>query len=702
MITTLPLRVLCSHCMPPIRSRQQELPSAFDCVVVGTGLTESLIAAAVARAGKSVLHLDANSYYGARDATLNLSDTAAFLRRGECPDGSLLHSGTSAGVRNLQLQHVPEQPRQVSYVADAEPPKSALAVSHRYSLDLMPRLLLSAGEMVDALRASGVSEYIEFKPLVSALYGEGVAAQADGAPGGGGGAAAWLRRVPCAKADIFSSSDIPLVQKRQLMRFLQSCVALQGDLEPAVTQRPQARAAPDSAPVAPAESAATGTILEFIRRQRLSPALTDMMLYSILQLPAPPPVTPASAAAAPPASLIPSAVDGVCVINRHLRSLGVYGPTAYLSCMYGLSELPQGFCRLCAVRGGVYMLNTGPLNLELDDEGTSVVALHGPCDGKRITCGSIVLNGDSRILAAPHAAAVGVETDRAQAATGGGSNGGVARCVCLLDGPLLAAAGESTAQASQSLTILFPPLAAGGDDSSSGGGAGGPSSRRDSTVFVLQMGYEAGACPKGQAVLHLSAQSQPGILPEALLRPVLDALLKQQADAAHASRAALVAESEADMQPTPASDGLQLPRSFTESALPTRAEFLQSLDLSDAQRVDAESVAASRATRAARAARAAHAATSNFPIASVVWGAFFELPLRSCLDLAGAAPCPTNLYPCDDVPVGVDCETHAARARAIFEGICPGQPFFPAADEDAEGEADEAAAPADEAAAPAE
>ncbi|CAI8046126.1 Coronin-7 [Geodia barretti] len=43
---------------------QDELPSEFDVVVDGTGLVQSILAAALSRAGKSVLHLDRNSYYG--------------------------------------------------------------------------------------------------------------------------------------------------------------------------------------------------------------------------------------------------------------------------------------------------------------------------------------------------------------------------------------------------------------------------------------------------------------------------------------------------------------------------------------------------------------------------------------------------------------------------------------------------------------
>jgi len=38
----------------------------FDAVVVGTGLAESILAAALAWSGSSVLHLDSNPFYGVK------------------------------------------------------------------------------------------------------------------------------------------------------------------------------------------------------------------------------------------------------------------------------------------------------------------------------------------------------------------------------------------------------------------------------------------------------------------------------------------------------------------------------------------------------------------------------------------------------------------------------------------------------------
>jgi len=44
----------------------------YDLVIEGTGLTESILAAAAAWAGKTVLHVDRNTYYGSQWAALSI------------------------------------------------------------------------------------------------------------------------------------------------------------------------------------------------------------------------------------------------------------------------------------------------------------------------------------------------------------------------------------------------------------------------------------------------------------------------------------------------------------------------------------------------------------------------------------------------------------------------------------------------------
>jgi len=407
---------------------EPELPAEFDVVVVGTGLTESIFAGACARAGKSVLHLDHNPHYGARQATYTLNDFVLWLR------GELLDSANeqrpervdpaavpadAAGGRAL-VSHVADVPHGVTFIsaptpadeaagwspasAGAEPPEELRARSSRFCVDVTPQLIRCGGPMVDALRSSGVASYLEFKPINLHAYHEG----------GDADVSAPLRRVPCTKGDIFKSSAISLVEKRQLMKFLQSCAAMQATLEPHIPLPPQAAAAPDAPPAPP--PAIGATFAEFCKASRLSPPLRDMATYALLHHPGPRnpepsdgtdgtlPTPAAAAAAAAAAASLPSAREGIVDVCRHLRSLGKFGPTAYLAPYYGTSELPQAFCRLCAVWGGTYMLARRAYALQLSRGEVTAVA---DAAGRWIQCKWVLLNADNELarVAAGDAAA---------------------------------------------------------------------------------------------------------------------------------------------------------------------------------------------------------------------------------------------------------------------------------------------------------
>ena len=210
-----------------------ELPGHFDIIIVGTGLVESMVAGACARAGKKVLHLDTHSYYGGRNSTFNLRSMCSWLRAeppeddfGGQPEPSEATAAMDSAA-TLDVMQASDEPAHVSFyhadaAASAEAEAALLPQSSRYNIDLNPQLLLCAGAMIDVLRASGVANYLEFKPMGAHLYVP--ASQAGTNPPA-------LERVPCGKADIFQSSSISLVHKRQLMKFMQSCLALQQQLD---------------------------------------------------------------------------------------------------------------------------------------------------------------------------------------------------------------------------------------------------------------------------------------------------------------------------------------------------------------------------------------------------------------------------------------------------------------------------------------
>ncbi|KLO17500.1 FAD/NAD(P)-binding domain-containing protein [Schizopora paradoxa] len=148
--------------------------SAFDVVVLGTGLTESISAAALAKAGLSVLQVDTNSYYGSNEACLTTKELLSWLETS---------SSEFVGCSGQEL---------------------GASSSRSYALSLAPSIIPATGPLISSLIGSGVSRYGEFKLM------QKLSVFLDGK----------FRKVPGNKEDIFKSKDLSLIDKRKLMRFL--------------------------------------------------------------------------------------------------------------------------------------------------------------------------------------------------------------------------------------------------------------------------------------------------------------------------------------------------------------------------------------------------------------------------------------------------------------------------------------------------
>ena len=86
----------------------------YDVIVMGTGLKECVLSGLFSVAGKKVLHLDRNDYYGGACASLNLNQLYQQFRNGAKPD-------------------------------------PAMGASRDYNVDIVPKFLMSAGSIVDLL-----------------------------------------------------------------------------------------------------------------------------------------------------------------------------------------------------------------------------------------------------------------------------------------------------------------------------------------------------------------------------------------------------------------------------------------------------------------------------------------------------------------------------------------------------------------------
>ncbi|XP_058570168.1 rab proteins geranylgeranyltransferase component A 1 isoform X2 [Neofelis nebulosa] len=408
------------------------LPSEFDVIVIGTGLPESITAAACSRSGQRVLHVDSRSYYGGNWASFSFSGLLSWLK--EYQENSDIVNENPAWQEHIleneeaialsrkdkTIQHVevfcyasqdlhedveetgalqknhasvtsvnPTEGEHSAYlpsedessctvscqmpteqtpnsdlessleINDVEatgeegkccddktfvksaseeetsenvlttedttlqPKKNRITYSQiikegrRFNIDLVSKLLYSRGLLIDLLIKSNVSRYAEFKNITRILaFREG-----------------RVEQVPCSRADVFNSKQLTMVEKRMLMKFLTFCMEYE--------KHPDEYKAYEEI-----------TFSEYLKTQKLTPNLQYFVLHSIA-------MTSETAS---------NTIDGLKATKNFLHCLGRYGNTPFLFPLYGQGELPQCFCRMCAVFGGIYCLRHSVQCLVVDKE----------------------------------------------------------------------------------------------------------------------------------------------------------------------------------------------------------------------------------------------------------------------------------------------------------------------------------------------
>ncbi|KAA0052917.1 rab proteins geranylgeranyltransferase component A 2 [Cucumis melo var. makuwa] len=298
-------------------------PSTFDLIVVGTGLPQSILAAAASAAGKTVLHLDPNPYYGGHFATLPLHDLTSFLNSASAPS---LPSPPLASYDNQDYVSVDLQTRPL--YSDVEISSYAPEVlqehARKFNIDLAgPRVLFCADKCIDAVLKVGVNQYLEFKSIDASYLWD---------PNG------KLVNVPGSRAAIFKDKSLSLTEKNQLMRFFK---LVQQHLDPAE----------DSENSKISQEDLDTPFLEFLNKLRLPQKMKSIILYAI--------------------SLANDdqndhdvgknrllTKEGIARLALYHTSIGRFqnAQGALLYPIYGQGELSQAFCRRAAVKGCLYVL----------------------------------------------------------------------------------------------------------------------------------------------------------------------------------------------------------------------------------------------------------------------------------------------------------------------------------------------------------
>ncbi|KAL7711542.1 Rab escort protein [Entamoeba marina] len=145
----------------------------FDYAILGTGVTESVIAAFLANHNKRIVVVDPHTLYGLHSSFLSYRELEKY-------------------ASDLVIKY------------SVEIPLENKDFERAIHIDLTPQLFYSNGGLIKLIAESGVHNYMEFLAIESVhMYINDK-----------------IIRVPDSKNTLFTCEDLTLIQKRQLMRFL--------------------------------------------------------------------------------------------------------------------------------------------------------------------------------------------------------------------------------------------------------------------------------------------------------------------------------------------------------------------------------------------------------------------------------------------------------------------------------------------------
>ncbi|KAF1811969.1 rab GDP-dissociation inhibitor [Eremomyces bilateralis CBS 781.70] len=262
-----------------------EIAPEYDVVVLGTGLTECVLSGVLSVKGQKVLHIDRNDHYGGEAASVNLE--YLFKKYGN--------------------------------VAKGEEPWKKYGRANDWNIDLVPKLLMSNGELTNILVSTDVTRYLEFKQIAGSYVQQGKQSSAT------------VAKVPSDAGEALRSPLMGLFEKRRAKKFLEWVGAFKDD-------DPATHAGLDMNQV---------TMKDVYDKFGLEATTRDFIGHSMALYQTDSYINEKG-----------TAQDAVGRIRLYVNSMARYGKSPYIYPLYGLGELPQGFARLSAIYGGTYMLNT--------------------------------------------------------------------------------------------------------------------------------------------------------------------------------------------------------------------------------------------------------------------------------------------------------------------------------------------------------
>lgn len=262
------------------------------------------------------------------------------------------------------------------------PAELKLGSSRDYNVDLCPKFLMACGNLVKTLLSTKVTKYLEFKSVAgSFVYNKGK-----------------IFKVPASGGDAWRSSLLGMMEKYRFKCFLDFVVHF---------DQKNVKTWPKGMDCSKTEMKDVYTYYKLSAniQEFIGHAVCLYLNDSYKERPA---------------------LETIERAKLYAYSVSRYGNSPYIYPVWGLGGLPEGFSRLCAVHGGIYMMRKPLIKLHYGEDGKIAGVESIDEDNKNAVIG--VKNG---VLADPtyfiKEGEAGKEIKQI---------GTVARWICILDHPI--------------------------------------------------------------------------------------------------------------------------------------------------------------------------------------------------------------------------------------------------------------------------
>jgi Rab GDP dissociation inhibitor len=277
----------------------------YDIIVLGTGLKESILAGLLSKMQKNdndeknekvkIFQLDRNNYYGSDSASLNLTN---LWKR--------FHNGEQFPLRYGE--------------------------NRDWNVDLIPKFVMSNGNLVKLLLKTNVSQYLEWKSVEGTFIYKCKKSLNENSFG-------KIERVPSNSFEAFKSDIMNNLEKKLCKNFF--TFVQDYDENDKETYEGYDLNLPFN---------------EIVKKFGLNEETINFIGHTI-------------ALYTDNNYLLQPAIDTINRMQLYFNSFGRYGNSPFIYPVWGLSGLAEGFSRLCALYGGTYMLNRDIDDILFDENG---------------------------------------------------------------------------------------------------------------------------------------------------------------------------------------------------------------------------------------------------------------------------------------------------------------------------------------------